>query len=250
MYWLSASSGHLGTGAGFPDPQVPPWFTLARDRPVPAGALRLGAWVWGVGGWCLSLPAPGLQLPDPSNSLLDAPPLSWLFWTLPASAFRVVTCLWSRDRHDCHSTAAAPASFCLCCPQRLLGGGPSSLSGVRVSRCRSGLRTGRSGPDSAVAPAPRTASSLPSLTRCRVRWVCEVRPPSGCFVWGSCPSGATPAVFQLPWCALVPPLRPLLPLRFWVPGFFPFRPSLGLRGCRASPAGARREGRGGERTGA
>lgn len=53
--------------------------------------------------------------------------------------------------------------------------------------------------------------------RCRVPWVCEVRPPSGGFVWGSCPSGATPAVFQLPWCALVPTAQapPAPP----VPGF-------------------------------
>lgn len=46
------------------------------------------------------------------------------FWALLASTFRAVTCSGSRDRHSCHSAAAAPGSSSLFRPQRLLCAGP------------------------------------------------------------------------------------------------------------------------------
>lgn len=48
-----------------------------------------------------------------SNFQKGAKSFCLLFWTLPASAFREVTCLWSCDWRSCHS-AAACAYFCLC----------------------------------------------------------------------------------------------------------------------------------------
>lgn len=172
--------------------------------------------------------------------------LSELFWIFSASGFRAVTCLWSCDRPSCHSKAAAPASFCLRLPQRLLGAGISALPGVCGSLRLLGLFTGQETPtrrcfrrpSRAVAPTAWTAASS--------------SPPLG-ELWG--PQGSRNKA-ALAFCRLPQPkwgdpcVFPSFPRARWFlaaqvpsallspgsPDFFPFRPPVGLRNWNSSTA--------------
>lgn len=147
---------------------------------------------------------------------------------LPASAFRAVTCLWSRDGRSCHSAAARLPSACAAL-------NVSSVGKVFTSQ-RPGLppplgppdRAGDADlaltrrPSPAVALTPRTAAA-PRRLWCVVgprRFAKSGRSP---LVSSSAPARVRLRLrfLQLPWC--VPVFRRSAPpalLRFRVPRFF------------------------------
>ena len=86
---------------------------------------------------------------------------------LPASAFRAVTCLRSRDRPFCHS-AAAPASFHLGRPQRLLGVGTSALAGAAPAGNPARLRLGWRPQPGGAPDGPHRRVLLPAAFACVV----------------------------------------------------------------------------------
>lgn len=151
---------------------------------------------------------------------------------LPPSA--AVTCLRSRERRLCHSTAAGPASFYLCGPQRLLGAGTASLSlpeSPAAAQTFGPDRRRRLGSDSAPQPGCGSgASDYPSCqlwVHCGVPRIREVRPPS--VFWSQAPDQVRRLLqfLQLAWCVLVS-RRLVLSFGPGLPDCFSSRPQPGL----------------------
>ena len=109
------------------------------------------------------------RMPDPQRNPRRRRALRELFWALPASAFRAITCPGSRDPRSCHSAAAARASSSLRRPQRLLLAGSPPPPPPPRAPDREGPRLGCvSRPDRCVLPPPLGASGGPVVRGVRL----------------------------------------------------------------------------------
>lgn len=164
----------------------------------------------------------------------------------------MVTCLCSRDRHSCHSTAATPAACCLLpalprtsprwwplFPPRRPRLPPPLRPPEPPQRFRPGALA-RRGPDPRPPPPPSRLRVRCGLPRGSGRSKAALRLVHR----GHLPKGGDPAASpEPPGARCRPPAQALRPLRCRGPGvpgsrFLSFRACTGLGTCRASPAGA------------